>query len=121
LCETERRRHFDIADFPSQYFDAAQRNREFGIRTALGASKQDIARLMIKQLVLILEPGLVMGYIGCAVLAHMIAPALYGIGPYDTIAWSGALCVVFVTALAALLQPMRRALAADPALVLHEE
>jgi predicted permease len=102
-------------------YDAAQRNREFGIRTALGASKQDIARLMIKQLILILEPGLVLGYIGCAALAHMIAPALYGIGPYDTIAWSGALCVLFVTALAALLQPMRRALAADPALVLHEE
>ena len=102
-------------------YDASQRNREFGIRAALGARKHDLGWLMMWELALILGPGLGLGFLLCALLAPMIAPALYGIGPYDAAAWSGALLLVLATGFTALLQPMRRALAAEPAIVLREE
>jgi putative ABC transport system permease protein len=102
-------------------YDASRRIREFGIRAALGATKQDIGKLMVWELATILGPGLALGIIGCRVLASAIAPALYEIGPYDAIAWAGSLFAVVATGAVALLQPMRRALAAEPAIVLREE
>ena len=102
-------------------YDASQRTREFGIRVAVGAQRSDVGRLMIEELAWILTPGLVLGAIGCVLLARVIAPTLYGIGPYDATAWSGALLAVLGIGALAVWQPAYRAMRADPAEVLREE
>jgi putative ABC transport system permease protein len=102
-------------------YDARQRMREFGIRAALGAKHQDIAWLMLRQLLRILTPGVMFGFFGCALLARMIAPTLYGIGPYDPVAWCGALVLVTIAGLTALFQPVRTAISVDPAVTLRLE
>jgi ABC-type antimicrobial peptide transport system permease subunit len=102
-------------------YDASQRKREFGIRMAVGAQRSDVGRLMVAELAWILAPGLVVGGIGCVLLAPMIAPTLYGIGPYDAAAWGGALLAVVAIGLLAVWQPAYRAMRADPADVLREE
>lgn len=102
-------------------YDASQRTREFGIRVAVGAQRSDVGRLMIGELAGILAPGLVLGGIGCVLLGGLIAPTLYGIGPYDAVAWSGALLAVLGIGTAAAWQPVRRAMGADPADVLRDE
>lgn len=102
-------------------YDANRRTREFGIRAALGAQRLDISWLMIRELARILVPGFVFGFIVCGLLARTVVPALYGIGPYDAIAWTGALLAVLATGCLALLQPMRRAIASQPAMVLRED
>jgi predicted permease len=102
-------------------YDASQRTREFGIRVAVGAQRSDVGRLMIGELAGILAPGLVLGGIGCVLLAGLIAPTLYGIGPYDAVAWSGALLAVLGIGTAAAWHPVRRAMGADPAEVLRDE
>ena len=102
-------------------YDASQRTREFGILVALGAQRSDVGRLMIAELTVILAPGLLAGGVGCVLLARVIAPALYGIGPYDAAAWSGALLAVLGIGALAVWQPVYRAMRADPAEVLREE
>ena len=102
-------------------YDASQRTREFGIRVALGAQRSDVGRLMIGESVGILAPGLLAGGAGCALLARVVTPTLYGIGPYDAAAWSGALLAVLGSGALAVSQPVYRAMKADPAEVLREE
>jgi ABC-type antimicrobial peptide transport system permease subunit len=102
-------------------YDASQRTREFGIRVALGAQRSDVGRLMIGELMVILMPGLLVGGVGCVLLTRVITPTLYGIGPYDAAAWSGALLAVLGIGALAVWQPVFRAMRADPAEVLREE
>ena len=102
-------------------YDASQRRREFGIRVALGAQRSDVGRLIIGELIGILAPGLLAGRVGCVLLARVITPTLYGIGPYDAAAWSGALLAVSGIGALAAWQPVYRAMRADPAEVLREE
>jgi putative ABC transport system permease protein len=102
-------------------YDASQRKREFGIRVAVGAQRSDVGRLMIGELAGILVPGLAVGGIGCVLLARVVAPTLYGIGPFDAGAWGGALLTVLGIALAAAWQPVYRAMRADPVEELREE
>ena len=102
-------------------YDAIQRTREFGIRAALGAQISNIARLMVGELLGILMPGFVLGGVGCALLARLIAPTLYGIGPYDTLSWSCALFGVLGIGVAAAWRPVQTAMSADPSVVLREE
>ena len=102
-------------------YDASQRRREFGIRVALGAQRSDVGRLIIGELIGILAPGLLAGGVGFVLLARRITPTLYGIGPYDAAAWSGALLAVLGIGALAVWQPVYRAMRADPAEVLREE
>ncbi len=102
-------------------YDASQRIREFGIRVALGAQRSEVARLMIGELIGILAPALLVGVVVCALSARVIAPTLYGIGPYDAVAWSGALLAVLGISALAAWQPAYRAMRADPVQVLREE
>jgi ABC-type antimicrobial peptide transport system permease subunit len=102
-------------------YDANRRTREFGIRLALGAQRSNVATLIMRELVRILAPGLLLGWVGCFLLAHVIAPMLYEIGTYDALSWGGALFAVMGTGVAAAWNPALRAMSADPAIVLREE
>jgi len=102
-------------------YDASQRTREFGIRNAVGAQKKDVAILLLKELARIVVPGLALGFATCLLLTRIIASALYGIKPHDALSFLGAMLIVSAVGLIAAWQPMRRAMNADPAIVLREE
>jgi predicted permease len=102
-------------------YDANQRTREFGIRTALGASRINVGRLMIQELAWLVLPGLVLGGAGGLLLAKLLTPMLYGIGRYDFEAWAGAVLVVLAIGTAAASHPVSKAMTADPSSVLREE
>jgi ABC-type antimicrobial peptide transport system permease subunit len=102
-------------------YDASQRTREFGIRSAVGAQKKDIAALLVRELAHIVIPGLVMGLSACLLLARIISSALYGIKPFDPLSLAAALLTVGAIGMVAAWQPIRRAMSVDPAIVLREE
>jgi putative ABC transport system permease protein len=102
-------------------YDANQRTREFGIRSAVGAQKKDVAALLLKELAHIVVPGLAIGLLTCAILARIIASALYGIKPFDPLSLAGALLIVGAIGIMAAWQPMRHAINADPSIILREE
>jgi predicted permease len=102
-------------------YDASQRRREFGIRSAVGAQKKDVAALLLNEVARILVPGLAIGLLACLFLTRIIASALYGIKPFDSLSFAGALLTVGAIGIIAAWQPIRRAMNVDPAIVLREE
>jgi predicted permease len=101
--------------------DASQRTREFGIRSAVGAQKKDVAALLLMELAHIVAPGLATGLLACLLLVRIITSALYGIKPFDPLSLAGALLIVGAIGIMAAWQPMHHAMNVDPAIVLREE
>jgi putative ABC transport system permease protein len=98
---------------------AAAREREFGVRMALGSPPRDIAALVLRQGGVWLAVGLVGGAVGAFVVARLVRGLLYGVGPSDPIALGLATAVLLACAAGALLVPVRRATRADPIAVLR--
>ena len=102
-------------------YSVRQRTRELGTRVALGASRGDIVRLMMRQGAAMTIVGLVGGVAGGLVAARSLSVILYGVPPSDPIALSAATALLAMTALAACYLPARRAARVDPARTLAAE
>jgi putative ABC transport system permease protein len=102
-------------------FTVAARTREIGLRVALGAAREDVARLVTSATVLPVAIGGVAGLGTAWVLARLAAGFLRDISPYD--GWSFALAAgaMLACAAAASWVPLRRALAVEPAAALRTE
>lgn len=95
------------------YF-AAQRTSEMGIRMALGASRASVIRLVIRQAMLPVVVGVVMGAAGAMFASRAIAAQLVGVKPNDPVAFAAVAAALFVVALLAAVVPARRAASLDP-------
>jgi len=96
------------------------RIREVGVRLALGAARGSVLRLVLRQGLLLVIPGVVVGTLG-AVAAHgLLKSLLFGVGPFDPRAYCAAVTVFVVAALAATLGPAAGAARVDPARTLRE-
>jgi predicted permease len=102
-------------------YDASQRTREFGIRSAVGAQKRDLVVLLLKELARIVVPGVVIGMGACLFLTRIIASALYGIKLLDPVSITAASVIVTAIGLISAWQPIHHAMNVDPAIVLREE
>jgi ABC-type antimicrobial peptide transport system permease subunit len=102
------------------YF-VAERTGEVGIRRALGAPGNAVIGLVLRQSLVPVVVGLVVGLGAAWVGAHVLASRLFGIGPNDPISFVGtAACLVAVAALATLL-PVWRAIRIDPIVALRQD
>jgi predicted lysophospholipase L1 biosynthesis ABC-type transport system permease subunit len=95
-------------------FGVAARKREFGIRLALGAPPAQLVGLVLRRTALIVGAGLVLGLGGAAALSRSLGSRLFGVGPFDPVAWGLATVVFLVIALLASWWPARRAAYVDP-------
>src|SRR5204863_3557008 len=68
-----------------------QRTRELGIRLALGASRGDVLRLVLRQGVLLVALGLAAGLLGAFAASRTVSSLLYGVGSLDAAALVSAL------------------------------
>ena len=102
-------------------FAVASRTREIGVRVALGASRGDIARLVLRQGSWLIGIGTAVGLVIAVGLSHALAAAtefFQAAGALTYVAIAGALVM---TAAAGLLRPVRRALALQPVDALRRE
>jgi predicted permease len=93
---------------------AAAREREFGVRVALGASPAGIAALVLRQGGAWMVAGLVAGAVGVVVVTGALRSLLYGVSRFDPVALGVALLALLTCATIALLVPVRRATRVDP-------
>ena len=93
---------------------AAAREREFGVRMALGASRGDIAALVLRQGGVWMAAGLVVGGVGVLAVTRLLGGVLSGVSRFDPVALGVALATLIACATVALLIPVRRATRADP-------
>ena len=83
----------------------AERRREFGIRAALGASRGDVWRLVLRESAAIIGAGVAVGLAGAYAFAQVLSTRLVGVNPLDPALWSMAVGVLGAVALAASLKP----------------
>jgi predicted permease len=100
-------------------YSVSQRQREIGIRMALGARRQDVLRMMLARSMGVVAVGLGLGLVISFALARLAANMLVGISPWDAASFAGAAAVLAAVAIAANFFPTRRAAGIDPTVALR--
>ena len=99
----------------------AQRERELGVRMALGATARDVVGMVVKQATRLAAVGVVVGLAGGLAATRILATLLFGVKPFDPGTFVTVGVGLFVIALAASLVPARRATQVDPMEALRTE
>jgi ABC-type antimicrobial peptide transport system permease subunit len=102
-------------------YTVSRRTREIGVRTALGASPENIVRMVFRQSMIIAGTGAVLGIIVAIALGQMLVSLLYGVNARDPLAILTSAAALLITAAVASYLPARRAAAIDPLKALRDE
>ena len=103
------------------FYIVAMRRNEIGIRIALGASRSSVVTLVLRQTVLLLAVGVVIGVAVAFAAARSADSLLHGLRPDDPWALFGASALLVAVALVASFAPARRASCLDPVVALRYE
>ncbi len=102
-------------------YTVAQRSREIGVRLALGAQPNAVARMIVAQGMTLALVGLVPGVAVAYAAARGMQALLFGVGPGDPVTILVAVALVLVITLAGTLVPALRAVRVNPMLVLRAD
>jgi predicted permease len=102
-------------------YGVAQRTRELGIRSALGATARDVMRMILTQSLRTVSIGAAIGLVLALAVARLIASQLYGVRPTDPVTFIGMPIFLIGIAVLATLIPARRATRVDPIEALRVE
>jgi len=102
-------------------YSVTQRTREIGIRVALGADQTSVRRLVLTQGMAPALGGIALGLAGAAALTRFLHSLLYGVSPFDPLAFLGPPLVLLLVAAASTLLPAIRATRVDPMHALRAE
>ena len=98
-----------------------RRRREIGIRMTLGATRRDVLRLVLRQGVVLLVSGAVLGTVLAFLAARATAGLLFGIDAADPLAWCAAIAVLVTAGALAHAVPTLRAVRVHPSAALRTE
>lgn len=101
-------------------FVTGQRTREIGVRMAIGASRADVLRLLLRDSLRPVAIGMAAGAVIALIAGQLFAAVLYGVGGRDPFAFAAAFGILLVSTAAAVFIPARRATRIDPAFVLRQ-
>jgi predicted permease len=102
-------------------YGVARRTNELGIRIALGAQRFNVFWLVLREGLLLVGIGLVLGLVAALVSTKMAQSLLYGLKPNDPMTILMAAVLLLVIAGVATYLPARRAARVDPMEALREE
>jgi predicted permease len=100
-------------------FSVGQRRREIGIRVALGASSERVAKMVLWQGMQLAFAGVLLGTLLSFGLARYIQTLVYGVKPIDPTVILESVLTLFVVAVVACFVPAYRASRVDPAVELR--
>ncbi len=102
-------------------YSVRQRNRELGVRLALGATDGDLLRLVLGQGLFVSLAGIAIGVAASFALTRIIQSQLVGVSPIDAVTFMSVPAVLLTVAVVATYVPARRATLLDPVEALREE
>jgi putative ABC transport system permease protein len=102
-------------------YAVSRRRREFGVRTALGASPRQIRRLVLGDGLTVALAGVAIGGAVAWSLARALTSLQYGVTMTDPVSWALVITLLVVTTVAASWRPARSAARMDPIILLREE
>jgi predicted permease len=102
-------------------YSVARRTNEIGIRMALGAQRQDVLRLVMRESMTLVVAGVSIGIVTALGAGRLVASLLFGLAPTDALTMFAALTVMLLVSGLAGYLPARRASRVDPMVALHYE
>jgi len=102
-------------------FSVAQRSHEIALRMALGASRDKVVGLIIRDGVLLAAIGLGLGLFGAFFVGRGMRSMLFGVQALDLSAFISVAVVLLVAAILACFAPARRAASVEPMRALRTE
>jgi ABC-type antimicrobial peptide transport system permease subunit len=102
-------------------FIVAQRTREIGVRLALGAARSEVLGLILKQGMVLVGAGLVIGLAGALAATRVLRSMLFETDIYDPLTFAIVPVLLALVSLAACYVPARRAAVVDPMVTLRTE
>jgi ABC-type antimicrobial peptide transport system permease subunit len=99
----------------------AEREREIGVRTALGAGRGQIVSMIVRQGLRLSAVGAGLGLAVAAVFSRFLEGLLFGVTSFDPATYAAVTALLVAVALAASWAPARRAARLDPAGALRAE
>ena len=102
-------------------YSVSQRTREIGVRTALGADRNSVCRLVLKEGAGLTALGIAAGLICALGAARLMRGLLFGVESWDLPTLAGVAVVLSLAALLASYLPARRAAAVNPVDALRAE
>jgi putative ABC transport system permease protein len=97
----------------------ASRTFEIGLRVAIGATRSDILKMILRQSIAMALLGVVLGLLGCLAATRVLSTFLFGITVSDPLTLGGVALLLVAAASAASYIPARRAAAVDPVIALR--
>src|SRR5712671_2169822 len=102
-------------------YTVTQRTRELGLRIAIGARPAEVVGMLLRENLLLVIGGLVLGIAGAALATRALRTMLFGVSTLDAITFIGAALLLGGVAMLATYVPARRAARIDPMVALRYE
>jgi len=102
-------------------YSVTRRSREIGVRIALGASRGNVLKLVLRQAMLTATAGVAAGLAGSLLLTRLMQSLLFEISPTDPVTFAAVALLSFSVAALAAYAPARRATAINPLEALRSE
>jgi putative ABC transport system permease protein len=102
-------------------YAVTQRTRELAVRAALGARPPQLLGLVLAAGIRVVVVGLAFGIVAAFWLMRMLQSMLVDVSPLDPVSYVGAVVVLFIVSLAAIVIPALRATRLDPMIALQSE
>lgn len=102
-------------------YSVSRRTHEIGVRSALGATRRDILRMVFAEGLLLTLTGVAVGVALALGLTRLLGGLLYGVRPTDPLTFVALSLLLVIVALLAMYVPARRAANVDPVVALRYE
>lgn len=102
-------------------FHVAQRKQEIGVRMALGATGEKVARLVVRQGLALAALGVALGLAGAFAVTGLMRSLLYGVTATDPVTFLAVPLLLLAAAMLACFLPAHRASRVDPVIALRAE
>ncbi|MGB7283506.1 MAG: ABC transporter permease [Candidatus Acidiferrum sp.] len=102
-------------------YTVSQRKRELGIRLALGAQREDVVSLILREGARLVVAGVCIGVVAAFALARLMTSLLFGVTAHDPLTFAAVAALLVLVALLASYIPARRAMKVDPIVALRYE
>jgi predicted permease len=102
-------------------YNVARRTHEIGVRMALGAQNREVQWMILRESLLLLGIGVVLGVPATMAATRLVGAQLFGLSPSDPATFITAIVAISSVALMAAYFPARRATRVDPMVALRDE